>query len=296
MSLPWQIATVIEKEANSMLELYLEIGEKSTPLSRFGTTITKKNGQESLYTPGCIREIKNPCTGSRRIKESDEFKSIVSDYDEALKTFQDTGRDLLQKIAQLEVDTRINLLKTHLIQSITKLAGDFVLSEKTKRRLIGVESNYEMTDDILTWTIGYGYVRTFEDSKLQALKYDSLDALKNHYQETRKNLAGVRTEGNTNLTDDDKIIYTTVKAKLTELIPKMTFETWAKIKENEYLREINQVIAVREVNREQSKITEETINEITKNTDMICQSSVGKFIQEEMHKLKKEMWANFSAD
>ena len=41
VSLPWQIATVIEKEANSMLELYLEIGEKSTPLSRFGTTITK---------------------------------------------------------------------------------------------------------------------------------------------------------------------------------------------------------------------------------------------------------------
>jgi len=82
-SLPWQIATVIEKEANSMLKLYLEIGEKSTPLSRFGTTITKKNGQESLYTPSCIREIKNPCTGSRRIKESDEFKSIVSDYDEA---------------------------------------------------------------------------------------------------------------------------------------------------------------------------------------------------------------------
>ncbi len=135
-----------------------------------------------------------------------------------------------------------------------------------------------MPDDILAWKIGYDYVCIFEDSKLQALKYTSLDALKNHYQETRKNPTGVRTEGNMNLTDADKIIYTTVKTKLAELIPKMTFETWAKIKENEYLREINQVIAVREVNREQSKITEETINEITKNTDMICQSSVGKFI------------------
>ena len=61
-SLPDTIATAIEKEANSMLELYQEIGLKSTPLARFSTTITKKNGTEELYTPGCVRDIKNPCT------------------------------------------------------------------------------------------------------------------------------------------------------------------------------------------------------------------------------------------
>lgn len=60
----------------------------------------------------------------------------------------------------------------------------------------------------------------------------------------KKNLAGVRTEGNINLTEDDKFIYTTIKTKVNKLIPKMTFNTWAKIKKNEYLQEINQAIAV----------------------------------------------------
>ena len=69
----------------------------------------------------------------------------------------------------------------------------------------------------------------------------------------------------------------------------MTFETWAKIKENGYLQEINITIAVHEGNKEQGKITEETTNKITKNTEVISPSSVSKVIQEEMHKLKKEM-------
>ena len=60
---------------------------------------------------------------------------------------------------------------------------------------------------------------TINDSKFQILQNDSLDALKNHYQDTQ-NLAGVRTEGNINLNEDDKTIYTVINAKLTELSPR----------------------------------------------------------------------------
>lgn len=86
--LPWQIATAINKEANLMLELYIEIAEKLMPILWFHTTITKKKEQKLLYTPGCIQEIQNPCIVSPCIKESDEFKLIVSKNDEGLKVFR----------------------------------------------------------------------------------------------------------------------------------------------------------------------------------------------------------------
>ena len=80
-SQPLQIATVIEQHTTSMLDLALEIGIKSTPLARFGSTLKLKNGQEVQYTAGCCRSVKNPTTGSHRIKDTDDFKQIVSEYD-----------------------------------------------------------------------------------------------------------------------------------------------------------------------------------------------------------------------
>jgi hypothetical protein len=104
-SLPLQISTIIEKNSTSMLNLYTEISVKLTPLSRFDTKIKLKDGTEVLFAPSCCR-LENPVTGSRLIKDSDEFKQIVSDYDELIKKFRSDSTNLMKKVAELEVSTR----------------------------------------------------------------------------------------------------------------------------------------------------------------------------------------------
>ena len=68
-SLPKQIATIIAERAYAMLDLVTEIQTKSTPLSLFGTTVKKPNGEEVEYAPKCVRNhMKNPVSCSNRIK------------------------------------------------------------------------------------------------------------------------------------------------------------------------------------------------------------------------------------
>lgn len=76
-----------------MLELVNEIQTKSTPLTLFGTKVKKKNA------PKCIREHMktNLVSGSNRIKDhSDEYKTIVSEFDSLISKFKTDGTNLLK--------------------------------------------------------------------------------------------------------------------------------------------------------------------------------------------------------
>ena len=108
VSRPLQIATVIEKDATSMLNLYREISLKLIPLNHFDLKFKKPNGEEEQYLPGCVRKLANPTTATYRIKELDEFKTIVSDYEDVLKKYKEDATNLLKKVAKLEARLQIS--------------------------------------------------------------------------------------------------------------------------------------------------------------------------------------------
>jgi myosin heavy subunit len=138
-SLPAQVSTVIEKFATSMLDLVLDIDLKSTPLARFGSMITKKDGEQVLYAPSCCRND-NPVTGSQLIKETDEYKTIVTDYDAILKTYREAATALLKKSAELEVSTREKLLRDKVIEAILEIALNLVVAECTRVKMAAPEA------------------------------------------------------------------------------------------------------------------------------------------------------------
>jgi hypothetical protein len=78
------------------------------PLGHFDLKFKKSSGEEEQYLPGCVRKLANPTTGTYRIKESDEFKSIVSDYEDVLKKYKEDATNLLKKVAKLEARLQIS--------------------------------------------------------------------------------------------------------------------------------------------------------------------------------------------
>ena len=63
-SLPKQLAMVIENQANSMLELTLEIMQRTTAVQRFETQVTNpKTKAQEPFAPSCCR-LKNPMSAS----------------------------------------------------------------------------------------------------------------------------------------------------------------------------------------------------------------------------------------
>ena len=85
-----QIVVVIEKKANSMLDLFLEIGERKTSLTRFDIKVKNKKGEEEPFAPSCCR-LKNPVTGSQIVQDLEEFKTIVSSYQSLINEYKNNG-------------------------------------------------------------------------------------------------------------------------------------------------------------------------------------------------------------
>ncbi len=117
-SLPKQLAMVIEKQASSMLELVLEIAQRTTAQERFNSQVVNpKTGAKEPFAPSCCR-LKNPMSASRLLQDEDAYKAIVVGYDELIEKFKQEARDLLLQSAKLEVSTRKKLLSEEIIKSL----------------------------------------------------------------------------------------------------------------------------------------------------------------------------------
>jgi hypothetical protein len=307
VSLPMQIATVIERDACSMLDLFCEIQLKSTPLSLFGTMIrNKETGEESQYTPGCCRKVKNPLTGSHRIKDSDEFKSIVSEYDELLKMYRETGTNLLQRVAELEVSTREQLLREQVFCSAARLAENFITAELTEQRFKGNNIELIVSKKVFAWKIARDYFKHhLMDCDLKVLKMDSSTDLLDAFDKVRQ--ANGVSEVNWKITEDssdeedvpeqsepnavDKSMYRDVIYSVQNICPQMTFYIWNLVTQEDMQRVVNEELAVLNATKEQSKINEQTAEEMA-NDQSLTKSTVCDVINMQFAKLKKAMRSN----
>eukprot|EP00956_Cyclotella_meneghiniana_P038095 scaffold148690_cov42-Cyclotella_meneghiniana.AAC.3 len=211
-SLPQQVSTSIEKKCTSMLALVNEIDTKTTALAPFGKMVTiAKTGERVLYAPVCSREAKNPLSGSNSIKDTDEYKTIDSDYDELLRDFVVKSTNLIHKSAKLEVTERKRILREEIVRAAIEVAP----SSTSTNCLLNPPSNHSF----------------FESSA--------------------------------ELGNLDKRVQYTIVSGLKKLFPLMTWEAWNSIRDAQAFLAINTHLAVKTVNKTQSKINKEMEGTIT---------------------------------
>ena len=280
-SLPRQIATYIADQANAMLELVTEIQTKSTPLALFGTKVKKKNGEEVDYIPKCIREIMktNPVSGSNRIKDhSDEYKTIVSQFDSLISLFKTDGTNLLKRCAELEVSERKKLLQREALQTIADLSVNFVIYERRKLPPNPDNAGPNLSTTGLGWKAAHRYIHTFNAARRTQLHFNSSDEVGPLFNELKEK-ADVRI-GNIELNDVDNSIINAVVTKVSTLFPFMSFDVWDSLSEDETIRAINQDLLVEYSKKKQGQVNEDT-QEVVTGTVGIDQSTMRTLVREE---------------
>ena len=302
-SLPSQIVTHIVDDANTMLDLFQEILDRETPLSSFGTKLTLSSGEEVEYTPGCLLGYKNPCTGSNRTKDLDEFKTVVSEFDELLAKYKKDGTNLLKRLAELEVSHRKTLLQTKQVKSLVDLSFNLVVSELAKLKSTKPEANLSNQKEQLAWSIAYELaITTFKDRELKLLCFGSLDDFKTFFHKVRADnevsFAGAIAISQINA--DEQAVRTSVKALLTDLVSKMSFDAWQKRSEDNILRSINREIAIRYEKRVQAASQEATANAITQGAGVGEDTTVKQLLDKQFKaytkKFESQLRAKYSAD
>eukprot|EP00956_Cyclotella_meneghiniana_P029471 scaffold71398_cov41-Cyclotella_meneghiniana.AAC.5 len=267
-SLPKQIATAIVEKAYTMLDLVTEIQTKTTSLSLFGTMVKKPNGEEVEYAPKCCRNhMKNPVSGSNRIKELDNYKSIVSNFDELIKQFSKDASNLLKECAELEVSERKKLLKTEVLQSIADVTIMLVVAEKHSMPPDPNRLKPSLSIKAIGYKAALEYICSYlNEARRTRLHFETSDEVKNLFLELKEK-ADVRVGeiaiANRNATDNHLNTAAKNKNKLATLFPLMSFDVWDKLSQDETIRAINQDLLVEYSKKNQGRINEETNEEVT---------------------------------
>jgi hypothetical protein len=115
-----------------MLDLCLEIADRLTSLARFDLTIKDKDtGKEDLFASSCCR-LKNPVTGSQVVKDTEEHKAIVAEYQKIQDKYKEEAHTLLKNSAKLEVESREKKLKELLTDTLICLSRNLAIEEMIK--------------------------------------------------------------------------------------------------------------------------------------------------------------------
>ena len=67
----------------------------------------------------------------------------------------------------------------------------------------------------------------------------------------------------------------------------MSFDVWGAVRQDEYLRTVNNETLIIEMNKAQAQLNENTGDEITQNPN-VDKTTMGKFFELERNKLRKE--------
>ena len=259
-----QIVVLIEKKANSMLDLFLEIGERKTSLTRFDIKVKNKKGEEEPFAPSCCR-IKNPVTGSHIVQDLEEFKTIVRGYQDLVNNYKTNARNLLLEAAKLEVKAREEKLKNEALDTLIKITTNLVIEEYVRDKAANLKHNYSEKE--LAFKIARHYIGTIDEKTRTNLYFESIAACKEAIDNIINNESTDTSDFDSTASEHDKRVAPKVRAILKELFPKVTVDLWSSAKERDLLRQINAEQALFN-----EKMTIETATE--EATDMIAQDPV----------------------
>ena len=255
-----------------MLALIKEIDARTTSLSLFSQMIKLKDtGEEVKYIPTCCREKKNPVSGSNRIKESDDYKSIVKKFDELNDEYALKGTNLLKECAQLEVDERKKILRKEIIMSAVRLATDLARLALATLRVNQPDFIPSFTAKNYGWNVALNFFyEEFKVTWFNQSPFDTSDQVGDLISDLCKEAGNdkLSDEDNEYATPEDIQVNRSVARKLKSMYPLMSFEAWNYVREENMYRSVNQEIAVSRANQVQSEITAETEKQVTKDVPL----------------------------
>lgn len=238
-----------------MLDLFLEIGQWKSTLARFDLKVKNKAGVEELIVP-CWCCIKNPVTGSQSVKDTKDYKQIVSKYNDIILTYKTNVRDLLLRTAKLDVSTHEKLLQQQVFDTVKSIAMNLTIAEQKRSKLTNPMVIYPLPEKQIAYQAACQYILSLNIPISSTLNFESTHKMKTAFT------MSIDAE-NININDftqrsnnEDKNTHFAVKDKLCTLIPKMTFELWHKIQEEDSLGKVNAVQAVFNKNEKQNKTNE----------------------------------------
>jgi hypothetical protein len=290
---------VIEKQANSMLELVLEIAQRTTALERFHSQVKNpKTGATEPFAPSCCR-LKNPMSASRLLQDEDAYKAIVVSYDELIEKFKQDARNLLHQSAKLEVTTRKELLKNELLKSLKRISNNISTQEFVRNSCLIEPVKFILNEKEVAYQAASEYINSLTSDTVKqwhfTTKQTANDAFINTCLEEGVDLDKIEEKA----LETDYACITIVKTKITELFPKMTVDLWMKHKEKDLLRKINAAQAVLNQKQEQNEMNEQVAMDLdTEQTVNATQLSniLNKMLDEKLKKEKSKQRKNSSAD
>ena len=298
-SLPKQLAMVIEKQASSMLELVLEIAQRTTAQERFNSQVVNpKTGAKEPFAPSCCR-LKNPMSASRLLQDEDAYKAIVVGYDELIEKFKQEARDLLKQSAKLEVSTRKKLLSDDIIKSLKKIAVNISTQEFVRNNCLTEPTRFILNEKEVAYQAAGEYIGGLTTDTIKQWHFANKEAVSESYfdncLEEGINLEEIEEKA----LETDYACITLVKTKIADLFPKMTTDLWREHREKDLLRKINAAQAVLNHKQEQNEANEAVAMDLeTEQTVNATQLSniLEKMLDDKLKKEKSRQRKNSSAD
>ena len=257
-----QIVVLIEKKANSMLDLFLEIGERKTSLTRFDIKVKNKKGEEEPFAPSCCR-IKNPVTGSHIVQDLEEFKTIVNGYQDLVEKYKTDARNLLLQAAKLEVKAREEKLKHEALETLIQITTNLVIEEFVRDKAANLKHNYDANE--LAIKIARHYIVTIDDKTRTNLYFESNIECKEAIDKIIRSQSSNTSDFDSTASDDDKRVAPKIRTILKELFPVITVDLWSTAKERDLLRQINAEQALFNEKKSIETATEEATDLITQD-------------------------------
>ena len=304
-SLPKQLAMVIEKQANSMLELTLEIMQRTTAVQRFETQVTNpKTKAQEPFAPSCCR-LKNPMSASRLLQGEDAYKTIVSDYDELIAKFKTDARNLLLKSAELEVSTREALLSAKVLESLNRLAANISAQEFVRNQFQTPQVNYTLTETEIAYQAANEYIGSVSKNTVNQWKFTSNEKADEEHTKICQR-EGIHLATFVDRAEaQDLTLVIVIKTKLKELFPKMSTDLWEYHQEKEMIRKINAAQAVLNQKKSQQQANENTAMDLdqpeqttytNQTIDPKLQNAIEKLMDQRLKQEKSKQRKNSSAD
>ena len=257
VSLPKQLAMVIEKQASSMLELVLEIAQRTTALERFDSQVTnQKTGATEPFAPSCCH-LKNPMSASRLLQDEDAYKAIVVNYDELIDKFKHDARNLLHQSAKLEVKIRKKLLKNELMKSLKIIAFNISTQEFVRNNHLIEPVHFILNEKEVAYQAASEYISSLSSDTIKQWHFATRDAANetfiNSCIEEGIDLYKIEEKA----LETDYACITIVKTKISELFPKITTDLWKQHREKDLMWKINAAQAIINHKQEQNEANEQ---------------------------------------
>ena len=194
------------------------------------------------------------------------MQGVVKQFDELIENFNTQGTHLMRRIAELEVEARIDSLRELIMETLHSVVNNFIIMEVVKGQYQQPKISYNTPSHVLAIMVIDDVLDDFSTEQAVALYFEDLKDLaeaRDHLidreewdeEETKKNISSV---------DQDLVVAT--KEIIQELFPMMTFNLWQKKSQEDMLRKMNSEQSIWNAKKEQQLANKEVSIELKNET------------------------------